>query len=144
MSEKKLTIHTDGGSRGNPGPAACAFIILQDNKVIAENAVSLGIATNNHAEYQGVINALDHLINNPNLLSQIDSVEFKLDSELVVRQLKGQYKVKHPDIIPLYQKVVHQISLINQPISFSHIPRSENHLADKKLNLELDSKKSLS
>jgi len=94
MVDNSLIIHTDGGSRGNPGPAACAFDVEQNGKEIFHQSKFLGTATNNFAEYSGVINALDWLMNN-NIYPQVN---FYLDSELVVRQINGIYKVKDENV----------------------------------------------
>lgn len=130
----KLNVFTDGGSRGNPGPAACAFVVKDsNNKILFWKGVYLEIATNNTAEYQGVIEALKYLIT----LENLGEVFFYLDSELVVKQLNGIYKIKDKNIL---QKVFEIRRLIsNLSVNFSHIPREQNHEADKIVNDTLDS-----
>ncbi len=85
---KKILINTDGGSRGNPGLAACGvYIADSDGKVMAKLGINLGIATNNVAEYQGVLHALTWLLENPTATKDISGISFFLDSQLVCRQL---------------------------------------------------------
>ena len=135
-----LTIHTDGGSRGNPGPAACAFVIAAGNQTLKEQAFYLGPTTNNQAEYQGVLKALEHLKLHPHLLADFSGLEFILDSELIVHQLNGRYKIKHPDLLPLAQSAHAIIASLQLPVTFTHVLRAGNKRADFLLNQELDSK----
>jgi ribonuclease HI len=134
-----LKINTDGGSRGNPGPAAAGIVIYDDQHQIHQFSQYLGVTTNNQAEYQAVSLALDYLISQPQLVSLYSSVEFILDSELVVRQINGQYRVKHPDLIPIYQNIIIKLSQFSIPFVFIHVKRHLNYDADKILNQELDS-----
>jgi len=136
MVDNSLIIHTDGGSRGNPGPAACAFDVEQNGKEIFHQSKFLGTATNNFAEYSGVINALDWLMNN-NIYPQVN---FYLDSELVVRQINGIYKVKDENLKKLFLEVLTKIKEAKLKIIFRHVPREENSRADLLVNQELDSK----
>lgn len=129
-----IQIFSDGGSRGNPGEAASAFVVYKDNEVLHKEAKYLGKATNNVAEYTGVILALEWTVKN---LSDLD-ITFKLDSELVVRQLTGVYKIKNSELMELAMKVKKIIKENNLKISFVHIPRSQNALADKLVNEKLD------
>lgn len=133
-----LTIHTDGGSRGNPGHAAAGVVICHGEEVLHQFSSYLGIKTNNQAEYQAVILALEYLIDHKSDFSSFESVNFVLDSELVVRQINGQYKVKHPDMIPLFTQVKTNLSKLGLPYTFSHVKRHLNHHADQLLNDELD------
>lgn len=127
-----LTVYCDGGARGNPGPAAAGVVILDDKKkVIGEYCQYLGNATNNFAEYSAVLLALDHL----RQLSY-DSVRFYLDSELVVRQLNGAYRVKHDGLRPLYDRI--RAAVADKPVTFAHVPRAQNKLADAQVNKCLD------
>ncbi len=127
-------IFTDGGSRGNPGNAASAFAIYKDGNLIDLGGEFLGTQTNNVAEYSALILALTHT-----LKLGVTQVECYLDSELVVKQLTGVYKVKESKVLELYNKVK---SLINKfsNISFTHVPREQNAIADKLVNLILDAK----
>jgi ribonuclease HI len=136
-----LSIFTDGGSRGNPGPAAAGYVIKNElDEVIAEGGVYLGIATNNHAEYEAVVQALK-AVEGLFSLNQTDrrQISFYLDSKLVVEQLSGRFKIKHQNLA----QIAHQINetLLNLAITatFTHIPRAQNAHADALVNQALDS-----
>ena len=131
MEKGELIIHTDGGSRGNPGPAACAFVVEQNGEVVFRASKYLGKATNNVAEYSGVIIALEWLN------KESDAVFF-LDSELVVKQLNGLYKVKDENLHKLFTQVKILIKQTGKKIIFKHVRREENKIADLLLNQELD------
>lgn len=135
MSEIK--IFTDGGSRGNPGPAAAAFIVKVSNKEIFSNSKFLGVDTNNFAEYSAVIIALEWLDKNYKK-NGFTKVNFILDSELVVRQLNKIYKVKNSKIKVLYEDVVKKLSDISCKFTFTSVTRDKNHEADKLVNQTLD------
>ncbi len=132
-----LTIHTDGGSRGNPGPAASAFIIEDSaRRLVYSQGHFLGRTTNNQAEYQAVLFSLHWLISHPQSDTQIN---FFLDSLLVVNQLSGLYKIKDPGLISLAAQIKkilnqHQFSAV-----FFYIPRAQNSAADLLVNQTLDS-----
>lgn len=138
MQKSFLTIHTDGGSRGNPGPAACAFVSERDGKIIEERSRFLGTATNNVAEYKGVILALEWLMENKPVY---DEVLFLLDSELVVKQLTGLYKIKNPDLLTLSKIINKHIISTGIKIYFKNVPREQNKKADFLVNKELDGHK---
>jgi len=131
-AESKLVINSDGGSRGNPGPAAIGVVIATpDGRHLESFGKYLGEGTNNFAEYSGVIAGLEAASKyHPN------EIQFLLDSELVVKQLNGQYRVKHPDLQPLYYKVKKLTE--GYDISFEHVLRGKNHLADTEVNKALD------
>lgn len=135
MQNEPVFIHTDGGSRGNPGPAACAFVAEQKGLVVAKGSKYLGKRTNNEAEYEGVMLALEWLLENNSL--NVD-VKFLLDSELVVRQLTGIYKIKKPELQTLSLKIKKLISGYAGKIYFNNVPREQNKIADLLLNNELD------
>ena len=138
MSEEELVIYSDGGARGNPGPAAAAFIINRNGRVIHSQAEYLGISTNNFAEYSGVLIALTWLKRNPN---QIDGkVKFFLDSELVVNQLKGEYKIKNPKLKEVMSKIKNIEKELNYKIEYDAIPRTKNKIADHLVNKVLNEK----
>jgi len=127
------TIYTDGGARGNPGPAAGGGVIVaSDGTVIAEVSEFLGVATNNVAEYQALIATLQRALE-----AGCTDVEVCLDSELVVRQLNGEYRVKDAKMRPLHASAT---SLLRKFASsrVRHIPREENKRADKLVNAVLD------
>ncbi|MCX6784575.1 MAG: ribonuclease HI family protein [Candidatus Komeilibacteria bacterium] len=133
---KQLTVFTDGGARGNPGPAACAAVVYERLEGVLKKIDSfskfLGRATNNQAEYAAVILALEKLM--PYKEHQFN---FFLDSELVVQQLNGEYKVKDPELGKLFLKVWN-LKAGYQQITFQHVVRSKNKEADRLVNVELD------
>ena len=135
----KLTVYTDGGARGNPGPAACGVVIKNENEeIIFEASKYLGTATNNQAEYEALILALQkarEMFEKEN--SKDGNIESYLDSELIVKQLNGEYRIKNEGLKPLYEKVSSLKKHFNS-IKFIHIPREKNKLADKLVNRELD------
>ncbi len=134
----EIKIFTDGGSRGNPGPAAAA-VIAKDNagKVRLLRGKYLGKATNNFAEYQGVILALEELLKTIDIEPRKTKLAFNLDSNLVVNQLNGTFKVKDAKIRDL---VVEIRNLEPQflDVSYVHIPREKNTEADRIVNETLD------
>ncbi len=137
MEETSLTIHTDGGSRGNPGPAASAFVVEQNGTLIFKGSKFLGKVTNNSAEYTGVIIALEWLINF-NIQYPISNIQFVLDSELIVRQINGLYKVKDENLQKLFAEVKGLITKTGKKIIFKNVPREQNKIADQLVNEELD------
>lgn len=131
----RMTAYTDGASRGNPGPAACAMVLFDEkNEELLRRTKGLGVATNNVAEYEGLILALDYA---GALGARV--LEIRLDSELVVRQIKGEYKVKHPALKKLHARVRERMAAFGE-VTISHVPREENELADGLVNDELDGK----
>lgn len=134
-----LTIHTDGGSRGNPGPAACAAVFLNsDREIVYSISHYLGHATNNEAEYRGVILALETLLADIDKYVEFSRLEFVLDSELIVFQLTGRYKIKNANLQQLAATTHQLIRQINKPTNFTHVKRHLNTLPDQLLNQELD------
>lgn len=129
---KKLIIHTDGVSRGNPGRAAIGAIIRDEKGgLVASISQSIGRATNNQAEYRAIIAALEEA-----LPLDAGEVELNSDSELVVRQIKGQYRVRKEDLRPLYERVK-QLQGKLKGFKIKHIPRQQNREADKLANAAL-------
>ena len=129
----KLIIYTDGGARGNPGPGGIGVVIYDENKKkIAEISEFLGHSTNNQAEYKAVIAAMKKA---KELKAEI--LEFFLDSELVVKQLKREYKVKNPDLAPLFLQI-YNLEMNFKKVSFHHIPRERNKEADALANTAMD------
>src|SRR4030066_1894799 len=137
MNEEAVIIHTDGGARGNPGPATCAFIAEVEGKIIKQDSSFLGNSTNNYAEYQGAILALKWLRDNYKELP-ISNAIFYLDSELVVRQLNGIYKIKDKKLIKLSLQINELLKEIDLKIYFKSIPRTKNKIADLLVNKELN------
>ncbi len=131
MEEAKL--YTDGGSRGNPGQAAYAYVICNmDGSVVEKSGKYMGITTNNQAEYQGLVAGLtraDEL--------GVKSLQVYMDSELIIRQLNGQYKIKNALLLPFYSKSK-ELSGAFTSISFTHVPRALNQEADREVNRLLD------
>ena len=111
MEKAAIDVYTDGGSRGNPGPAACAFVVMNAGRIIASGSKFLGTVTNNVAEYNGVILALAWLMANSELTNK--DIVFHLDSELVVKQLTGLYKVKEEHLKELVASVKNMIANIS-------------------------------
>lgn len=131
LEEAKL--YTDGGSRGNPGESACAFVICKmDGTVVEKAGFYLGIATNNQAEYYGFMRGLERCRD-----LGIDKVSLYSDSELVVNQMNGKYKVKNQELAPLHQEVKALADSFERVI-FVHIPRELNKITDTEVNLILD------
>ncbi|MGI8634564.1 MAG: reverse transcriptase-like protein, partial [Segetibacter sp.] len=115
---EKITMYSDGGSRGNPGPSASAFVLLgHDNQVIDQAGSYLGVTTNNQAEYQAVRQGLKRAAE-----LGFNRLEAKLDSALVVNQLNGIYRIKNRDLWPIHEDIK-SIALGFEHISFSHVPR---------------------
>lgn len=140
MEESILKIFTDGGARGNPGPAASAFIAELKGKTIIHKNKYLGKATNNVAEYEGVALAFNWLLKNQTKFS-VSKIVFHLDSELVAKQLAGIFKIKNENLRNLFFTVKNLEKQINKTISYVSIPRSKNKLADLLVNKCLDENK---
>lgn len=129
----KIIAHTDGGARGNPGPAACgAYLTDEHGRVIKEHGRYLGETTNNIAEYAGVIDALEHAKE-----LGADEIDMFLDSELVVRQLNGQYRVKDAGLAAQFVRVWNLRTAFRK-VTFTHVRREQNKDADRLVNQALD------
>lgn len=129
-----ITIFSDGGSRGNPGPSAAGFVVLNNRQeVIAEGGEYLGITTNNQAEYQAVRLGLEEAEK-----LGFKKVDFKLDSMLVVNQMKGFYKIKNRELWPIHERIRMLMTKFDH-VSFTHVSRQFNQLADGMVNKTLDS-----
>ncbi len=127
------TAYIDGGSRGNPGPAGYGVQIVEDDgTVIAELRGSLAHATNNIAEYNGLLAALAWAVDHGRT-----SLHVRSDSELLVRQLRGEYRVKHPGLQPLYQDARDLVARIGR-VTFEHVRRELNKDADRLANEAMD------
>lgn len=135
-----IQIFTDGGSRGNPGPAASAFYVFHNAKVVHKDSKYLGVTTNNVAEYEAVLLALGWLKENFRKM-EISKTEFVLDSELVVKQINGLYKVKDVNMRFRHEKVKNIISEIPCEFIFKSVPRDRNKDADGLVNETLDKAK---
>lgn len=133
--EKKIQpyqLYTDGGARGNPGPAAIGAILYFDNDIFFEISEYIGRATNNQAEYQALIIGLEEAIR-----KGIANLECFLDSNLLVNQVNGLWRVKEPGLGQLFLKVW-KLKQQFRSIRFSHIPREKNTHADRLVNQALD------
>jgi len=130
---RHFLLTADGGSRGNPGPAGYGSVITENGKIIAELYDFIGVATNNVAEYSGLIAGLKAV----NEIDPTATILVKMDSKLVVEQMSGRWKVKHPNM----QKLVKQAFATHDPtlVTYQWIPREENSHADSILNDVLDS-----
>lgn len=134
-----LNVFTDGGARGNPGPAAIGVYVEDGSrKKIAGFGRTIGTATNNVAEYKAVIKALDWIIENRKDFSQDAKVYFFLDSKLVCSQIIGLFKIKNSDLRELLFAVRDREAQINLPIYYECIPREKNTIADAFVNEVLD------
>ncbi|OGB74082.1 hypothetical protein A2V68_02540 [candidate division Kazan bacterium RBG_13_50_9] len=135
-----FTLYTDGGARGNPGPAAAGGVIYNDRgKEIKRFSSFLGTTTNNQAEYQALILGLGRIkkvIGDEHLAREV-SVKAHLDSELIVRQLSGEYRVKNRGLKPLVAKV-EELAANFRMVKFTYVPREKNCIADMLVNQELD------
>jgi ribonuclease HI len=129
----KVVVHVDGGARGNPGPAAAGAVLsTPDGDVLDEVAETIGVATNNVAEYRGLLLGLERA----RALGATE-VEVVNDSELVAKQVSGQYKVKHPDMKPLHAAARQALEAFDR-WSIRSVPRAQNADADALVNQALD------
>jgi ribonuclease HI len=129
----ELVASCDGGSRGNPGQAAFGYsIVTPDGEEIDAHGETIGIATNNVAEYTAVLRALGRCAE-----LGAKRVHVRSDSQLLIRQLTGLYKIKHPNIRPL-AIAVHDAARAFEQVTYEHVPRAENARADELVNLALD------
>lgn len=134
---KRARMYADGGSRGNPGPAASGAVIYElhdgeEGEVLAEVSKFLGNTTNNQAEYMAIVIGLRAAKK-----LGIEGLDVRLDSELAVKQLNGQYKVRNPEIAKRFAEV-YELRQAFREIRFSHIRREKNTVADAIVNKELD------
>jgi ribonuclease HI len=129
----KVIVHVDGGARGNPGPAAIGVVVSDpDGTVLDEVAETIGVASNNVAEYQAVLKGVERA-----MALGADEIELVNDSELIARQLTGAYKVKHPAMRPLYEQAITAL----RPFArwqIRTVPRAQNARADALVNAALD------
>lgn len=129
----KATIHIDGGARGNPGPGGAGVVIRNaDGEIVFEAGFFLGRVTNNQAEYTGLIKALEIAER-----SGIDEIEFNSDSELMVKQIHGDYRVKNEGLKPLYDDVMTKLARVKK-WQIRHVRREQNKDADAIANAAMD------
>jgi ribonuclease HI len=132
-SHARLVIHVDGGSRGNPGPAAIGVVLSSpDGDTVQELGERIGVATNNVAEYRALLRGIRHA-------AELGAREIELinDSELVAKQLTGAYKVKHPSMRPLYAEAIEALKAF-EDWRIRSVPRAQNARADALVNEALD------
>ena len=132
--EKILKVYTDGASRGNPGPAACAFIVVQSSKIIFSDVKYIGRATNNIAEYNAIIIALNYVKD-----AYSGEIEITSDSNLAIQQINGKWKINYPHLAKLQKKVL-EISKKFKQVRFNHVSRETHFIkkCDELCNRKLD------
>jgi ribonuclease HI len=129
----KARLWTDGGSRGNPGPAAYAFVLeAEDGTVLEARGVAIGVATNNVAEYAALVAGLGQALEHG-----VTELDVRSDSELMVKQMRGEYRVKNKDLQALFLDASQSARRIGG-VSFTHVRREHNELADRLVNEALD------
>lgn len=131
-AQEPVLAYADGGSRGNPGPASVGALLEQNGKAISSISEYIGIATNNVAEYSGLIRIMERALE-----LGVTNLEVRMDSELVVKQILGQYKVKNQGLIPLYEKAKALTRRFPQ-FKIVHVRREFNKEADRLANRALD------
>lgn len=132
-NKTRAIIYSDGGSRGNPGPSAAAYVIMDEqSNVLGQGGAYLGITTNNQTEYHGVQLGLERALE-----LGFKAVDFRLDSLLVVNQMKGLYKIKNRELWPINERITDLITKFDR-VRFTHVPRESNQLADGLVNKFLD------
>ena len=130
----KATLYTDGGARGNPGPAAFAYVLEDgDGTVLAAHGEKIGVATNNVAEYRGLVAGLAKAVE-----LQVQEVEVVSDSELLVKQMRGEYRVKNEALRELSLEAARLARRLDS-VGYRHVRRAQNELADRLVNEALDS-----
>lgn len=127
-----MVLFCDGASRGNPGPGAFGYVIWEDDQLVAEEGGRLGNVTNNVAEYEGLIRGLQK-----SLELGAKQITVKSDSELLVRQLNGLYRVRAPHLLPFFDKAKRTLGCF-KTFSIVHVPREKNKDADRMANRALD------
>lgn len=134
-----LSIYTDGGSRGNPGPSSLGVFIENDKgMVLDEISTYLGVTTNNIAEYSAILAALNWIVQKKAQMPALTKINFYMDSQLASSQLNGLYKIKNPRLRELLFEAKQKESEIGLPITYSHVPREQNKKADALVNKALD------
>jgi ribonuclease HI len=139
---EKIICYTDGGARGNPGPAGIGvYVIDEAGQVLAEVGQKIGNSTNNYAEYHAVMVGLETLKQLLGKATKTTNIEMRLDSELVKKQLNAEYQIKEPGLVPLFV-AIHNLRVANFPhLTLTHVPRAQNKEADRLVNEALDGKR---
>lgn len=134
----QFTIFADGGSRGNPGPAGSGAVVYDaQGNIVAEVSEFIGHTTNNVAEYTAMIRGLEALAEYLDERTPSASVLVKMDSELAVKQMRGEYKIKHPNLKPLAEQAYMRTQQFSA-VQFAHVPREQNKVADALANQAMD------
>ena len=129
----KARLWTDGGARGNPGPAAFAYVLeAEDGTVLDARGEAIGVATNNVAEYSALVAGLERAVE-----AGVDELEVRSDSELMVKQMRGEYRVKNRDLQSLFLDASRAAREIGR-VTYTHVRREHNELADRLVNEALD------
>ncbi len=138
---KKLKIFTDGGARGNPGPAALGVSISDEmGNTVDEIGKRLGERTNNFAEYSAILEGLNWLSANKDNFPNLLEVNFFMDSNLAVSQLNGLYKIKNAEIRSFAFEIRKKEAELGLKVTYTHVPREQNKKADRMVNMALDNK----
>jgi len=132
MKYQKLEIYTDGGARGNPGPAGIGVVIWHGNELVGTYSKYIGEATNNQAEYQAIVFALEQAKR-----LKVEELDIYLDSELITSQLNREFKIKNNELGSLFVKCWNMMIGFKK-VKFHHIPREKNREADKLVNKAID------
>jgi ribonuclease HI len=134
----KLILNTDGGARGNPGPAGIGAVVRNEKGlIIGQYKKYIGETTNNQAEYKALILGLEEAWKISNIQNPIVDLEIRMDSELIVRQMQGRYKIKDQGLKPLAEQVL-KLCKNFSAVTFHHVPRAQNSDADKLVNEAID------
>lgn len=134
---KKVRVYSDGAARGNPGPAGAGAVVLgESGKVLAAIGRYLGVQTNNVAEYEGLLLGLRHALKH-----EATELEVLADSQLLIRQLAGVYRVRNAGLMPLYEEAKRLLRQFKK-VELRHIPREQNSAADEMSNRAIDEKMS--
>ena len=136
--KKGFSIFCDGGARRNPGPAAVGFVVFQNNRIVHKFSKRIGETTNNVAEYRAVIAALEWLATQSTINQPLSAINFYLDSQLIVNQLKGNFKIKNSHLQKLIVRVKNLERKIERKIEYSYVPRCQNKIADALVNQALN------
>lgn len=129
-----LKIFTDGGSKGNPGPAAIGVVMYKNDVECVALRRDIGVATNNDAEYQALLAALQYVVDHEDILNGVTTIECRADSQLMVSQVRGLWKVKEARIAQYIAHLRNIEGAISIPISYHYIPREQNSTADALVN----------
>ena len=129
-----LSVFTDGGSKGNPGPASIGYVMYLNGKEVYKGRDDIGIATNNDAEYRALIEALKVIVAKKEGLGKFSSIKVSSDSRLLVNQVTGHFKIKNARIREYILQIRMLENEIGVPISYKDIPREENSVADALVN----------